>query len=145
MNLNTIIEKLVQKQDEILETKSLREIERILMEKGLDCSIKDNSVFFSLNGFDFYIDQTDHIFVEINHVIRKDSNFFKRLKIIKNIEKVNDLFNARASMLALTEIRLIDGSISYSLYCQFIPTKEDLDMNVKMFIQDVSELYKESN
>lgn len=145
MNLNTIIEKLVQKQDEILETKSLKEIERILMEKGLDCSIKDNSVFFSLNGFDFYIDQTDNAFIEINHVIRKDSNCFEKLKRMEDIEKANDLIYATTSMLSLTEIRLIDGSISYSLCCRFLPIKEDLSMNVKMFIQDVSVFYKEFN
>lgn len=154
MSYQGIFDNLVQKYDEIVDVHlmELEKIECILKEKGLDCCIKGNSIFFSGSGLDFYIDNIGGGFLEINHVINKDSSLFKALDEIKSssfriekVAKIRGRINRMIKLGVLTEVELIDGSYSYAISYTFYPIENKLATNVKLFIRNVFELYKKFN
>lgn len=135
---------------------SLDEISNLLKSHGLNCTIKDNAVFFSVNECDFYIDTTDrnlqNVTVSITHTIKNLNKYslflFQDLNhVIEDPDsniidyRMATIVNANNSFGFFTSTKY-DKELILSLKYNFIPTRNDFFANVTNFIVRVAEVYE---
>lgn len=135
---------------------SLDEISNLLKLHGLNCTIKDNAVFFSVNERDFYIDTTDrnlqNVTVSITHTIKNLNKYYLFLCDLDHFIEDPDsniidykmavsIVNANNSFGFFTSTK-DDKELILSLKYNFIPTRNDFFANVTNFIVRVAEVYE---